>query len=94
MKPEDDKNGYVYLNVPWRHSGLNPRFLGLDPLALLLLPIVLIALRSGAGNWVFLLVGAVLAFFVWVNLKGYPTLRMYLQNRAILIFGRGRWKTR
>lgn len=94
MQPQDDTNGYVFLNIPWRYSGLSARFLGVDPLALFLLPISLIGLRNGGGYLMFACIGLVLAFFVWVNMKGYPTMRMYLQSRAVLLFGRGRWKTR
>ena len=94
MRPEDDTTGYVYSDIPWRYSGLNARFLGLDPLVILLLPLGLFGLRQGWG-WGFIgMLVAVLALFVWVAMKGYPSLRVFLHSLSVLVLGRARWKTR
>jgi hypothetical protein len=94
MRPQDDQTGYVYSDIPWRYSGLSARFLGLDPLAVLLIPFTIFGLRQGWG-WPF--IGVVLllvALFAYVSFKGYPSLRVFLQSLAVRLIGRGRWKTR
>lgn len=94
MRPEDDPNGYVYTNIPWRYSGIATKFFGVDPLALLVIPLAIFGLRQGWG-W-FFMVGLVAlgGLFVFVSFKGYPSMRVYLQSRAVKYIGRARWKTR
>lgn len=94
MRPENDATGYVYSDIPWRYSGLSARFLGLDPLSVLLIPLALFGLRQGWG-WSFVgLLLLALALFVCVALRGYPSVRTFLHSRFILLVGRARWKTR
>ena len=93
MRPDQD-NGYVFIDIPWRYSGLKAQFFGLDPLVLLALPLFIFGLRQGLG-WAFkgFLIAFVVLFF-YAAFKGYPSLAVFFHNRYIRLIGRGRWRTR
>lgn len=94
MKPRDDAKGYVFVDIPWRYSGIGARFLGLDPLVVLLIPLGIFGLRQGWG-WLFLgMLLAILSLFVWTAIKGYPSVRVFLQSLWVMLVRRGKWKTR
>lgn len=94
MRPQDDRTGYVYGDVPWRYSGLSARFMGLDPLVVLLLPLAILGLRQGWGMVYLGALGLILGLFVYVAFKGYPSVRVFLHGVGVVVFGRARWKTR
>lgn len=94
MKPKDDHTGYVYSDVPWRYSGLNSKFFGLDPWVVLLIPMAILGLRQGWG-WTYQgVLALILALFIYVSAKGYASMRVFLGGVALLVFGRAKWKTR
>lgn len=94
MKPEDDTSGYVYTHIQWRYSGLATKFFGVDPSILLLIPVGIIGLRQGYGWGLIIFMSLIAALYVYVSAKGYPSMRSYLQSRAVRYLGRARWKTR
>ena len=94
MKPQDDATGYVYSDIPWRYSGLSARVFGLDPAVVLLLPLAILGLRQGWGTAYQVVLGLIFLLFIYVAVKGYASMRVFLHGLSILLVGRARWKTR
>lgn len=95
MQPQDDKTGYIYnRNVPWRYSGLSAKFMGMDPWVIILVPISIFGLRQGWGYLFLAFLGLFLGMFIYVSIKGYPSIRTFFQAMGVRLIGRGRWKTR
>lgn len=95
MKPSDDDTGYIYNpNLPWRYSGQSPRFLGLDPLAVLLIPLAFLGLRQQLGYVFLAVIALLLAMFVYVSFKGYPSVTDFLKALSVRFIRRCKWETR
>lgn len=95
MKPSDDDSGYVYnTNLPWRYSGLSARFLGLDPWIVLAIPLGILGLRNQWGFGFLIVLGAFIGMFVYVSIKGYPSVTDFLKAQSVRFIGRRKWDTR
>lgn len=64
---------YYYTDIPWRHSGLRAKAGGVDPIILLLLPIILFTLAQEGPAWLFYVYASVAALICYARFRGFHT---------------------
>ena len=81
---EHDRD-YYYSDIPWRHSGLRGSFFGIDPIVIVIAPMIFITLAREWPTWLFYVYGLLFFTAVFAKLRKFPTIFDWvasLQTRA------------
>ena len=89
---EHDRD-YYYSNIPWRHSGLRGSAFGIDPIVMVIIPMVFITLSRGWPTWFFYVYGMFFLAALYAKFRKFPTLFDWLASLRTRAQG-VQWPTR
>lgn len=92
MALEKDHSFY-YTDIPWRHSGLRARALGVDPIILIVVPLFFITLAREWPTWLFYVYGLFIVAVVYARIRRFPTFFDWLTSLRTRAQG-VQWPTR
>lgn len=84
---------YYYTNIPWRHSGLRAKAGGVDPIIMVLLPIIFFTLAQEGPTWLYYLYGMIATLICYARFRGFQTFGDWLASLRTRAQG-CQWPTR